>query len=155
MASEADDEDVIKDFGGGEDCERLSLEKEDAVVRRILDPKLPSEDEVNKHYVMGHIPYRNWCPICVQAQGREDDHRKDSGKDRRLPEYSFDYCFPGDELGFKWTVLVGKERMSKAWMATAVPMKGLSTGRFSVDKCLEFIEENGDAEARILVKTDQ
>ena len=39
-------------------------------------------------------------------------------------------------------------------MATAVPMKG-STGKFAVDKCLEFIEENGDHERDIIVKTDQ
>ena len=60
-----------------------------------------------------------------------------------LADVNTDYCFPGDEVGFKWTVLVGKERGSKAWMATTVPMKG-SSGRFSVDKCMEFLEENGD-----------
>jgi hypothetical protein len=59
-----------------------------------------------------------------------------------------------DELGFKWTVLVAKERSSKSWMATAVPTKG-SSGRFSVDEFLEFVDENGDLEGRILVKTDQ
>ena len=45
---------------------------------------------------------------------------------------------PGDELGFKWVVLVGKERVSKSRMATAVPMKG-GTGRFALDKCIEFV----------------
>ena len=82
------------------------------------------------------------------------DHQEDSGKERKLPEYQMDYCFPGDGLGFKWTGLVSKERMSKAWMATAVPTKG-ACGKFGVDKCLEFIEENGDGEGDILVKTDQ
>ena len=75
-------------------------------------------------------------------------------KDRKFPEYRWDYCFPGDEVGFKFTVLVGKEKGSKAWMATTVPMKG-SSGRFSVDKCMEFLDENGDREGTILVKTDQ
>ena len=67
---------------------------------------------------------------------------RDSGKERKLPEYSWDYCFPGDELGFKWTILVGKERGTKGWMAAAVPQKGISTGRYTTDKCLELIEEN-------------
>ena len=80
------------------------------------------------------------------------DHQADDGKERKLPEYQMDYCFPGDELGFKWTVLVAKERMSKAWMATTVPMKG-GTGKFGVDICVEVIEENGDGEGDILVKT--
>ena len=39
-------------------------------------------------------------------------------------------------------------------MATTVPMKG-STGRFSVDKVIEFLEENGDKEGTILIKSDQ
>ena len=82
------------------------------------------------------------------------DHQQDSGKERKLLEYSWDYCFPGDELGFKWTVLVGRERGNKSWMATALPSKG-STGRFGVDKCLEFFEENGDSQGTVLLKSDQ
>ena len=46
---------------------------------------------------MGHLPYRNWCPICVKAQGKDRDHVKDDGKERGLPEYNWDYCFPGDQ----------------------------------------------------------
>ena len=136
--------------------ERLGLEREDVVLRKIQDPKLPSEEEeeVERHILCGHIPYRSWCGICVKAMGKEDDHRADKGKERRLPEYSFDYCFPGDELGFKWTVLVGKERMSGSRMATTVPMKG-GTGKFAIDKVLDFIEENGDREGDILIKSDQ
>jgi hypothetical protein len=82
------------------------------------------------------------------------DHKTQKDKERKFPEYSFDYCFPGDEVGFKWTVLVGKVRDSEGWMATTVPMKG-STGKFAVDKVTEFFEENGDQEGTILVKTDQ
>lgn len=33
-------------------------------------------------------------------------HMRDEGKDRLLTEYNWDSCFPGDELGFKWSVLV-------------------------------------------------
>ena len=40
-------------------------------------------------------------------------------------------------------------------MATAVPTKGFTTGKFTVDKCLEFIDENGDREMNIVAKTDQ
>ena len=39
-------------------------------------------------------------------------------------------------------------------MATALPNKG-STGKFGVDKCLEFLEENGDAEGTVILKSDQ
>ena len=67
------------------------------------------------------------------------DRQADKGKERILPDYSWDDCFPGDELGYTWTVLVGKERKTGMWMATTDPMKG-STGGFTVDKMLEFIE---------------
>ena len=39
-------------------------------------------------------------------------------------------------------------------MAATVPSKG-GTGKFGVDKCLDFIEENGDREGNIIVKNDQ
>jgi hypothetical protein len=124
------------------------------VVKKIVDPKLPTEEEIQRHYVCGHIPYRNWCHVCVKAQGRETQHREIGDKERLVPEYSWDYCFPGDEFGFKWTILVGKERTSKSWMATTVPEKG-GTGRFAVDKRLEFVQENGDTGCDVLVKSDQ
>ena len=45
---------------------------------------------------------------------------------------------------------MGKERKRKSWMASAVPAKG-RCGRFGLDKCLEFIEENGDNENDVIV----
>ena len=139
----------------GEIGERVCAEEEEnVIVKKIGDPRLPSQEEVDRHWISGHLPYRNWCPICIAAKGKDSDHVRDSGKIRNLPEYSFDYCFPGDELGFKWTVLVGKERGTKSYMATTVPMKG-GIGKFATDKCLEFIEENGDKVRDIIVKTDQ
>ena len=85
----------------GEEGERLGLPREGEFIRKMVDPKLPSARDVDEHYLSGHIPYRNWCPVCVKARGRDADHHRDSGKERALPEYSWDYCFPGDELGFK------------------------------------------------------
>ena len=82
------------------------------------------------------------------------DHRSAVDRERGLSEYCFDYCFPGDELGYKWSVLVGRERNSGMQFATAVPMKG-SSGKFSVDEILEYIEEAGDSNNSIIVKNDQ
>ena len=49
-------------------------------------------------------------------------------KDRRVPEYSFEFAFPGDEFGHKTAVLVGKERMSGLVSAVAIPLKALKGG---------------------------
>ena len=90
----------------------------------MKDPKLPTVEDVEPHNVRGHIPYRDWCPVCVQAIGKGLYHYRDEGPERVLPEYAWDYCFPGDELGFKWTVLVGTEKGADCAMAAAVPVKG-------------------------------
>ena len=39
-------------------------------------------------------------------------------------------------------------------MATAVPQKG-GSGQFSVDRCVSFINEMGDRNRDIVIKTDQ
>ena len=54
---------------------RVVLDGEDEVVRKLIDPKLPSREEVDKHHISGHLPYRNWCPICIQAKGKDMDHK--------------------------------------------------------------------------------
>ena len=139
--------------GEGEEVRKIKVEKEDGVVKELADPRRPSGKEVEKHRGT-HVPYWNWCDICVRAKGRDWDHRKEVGKERGLCEYSFDYCFPGDELGYRLTVLVGRERVTGASFATAVPTKG-STGRFTIEKMIEFVEELGDGSQQIVVKTDQ
>ena len=37
--------------------------------RKLPDPKLPSKDEVEKHYLT-HLPFRNWCEYCIKARAR-------------------------------------------------------------------------------------
>ena len=94
--SDADDEGGVVE--AGDQVERLALGKEGAAVRKLVDPKLPSEKEVEEHYVRGHFPYRNWCHICVKAKGKDMGHQKEGGKERKIPEYHFDYCSPGDQV---------------------------------------------------------
>jgi hypothetical protein len=78
----------------------------------------------------------------VAAKGKDLDHRKCIREERGLPEFSFDYCFPGDEFGYRLTILVGRERTSGMTFATTVPEKG-SKGKFVADRCLEFFAECG------------
>ena len=71
----------------------------------------------------------------LKPGGKDLDHRRDAGEGRGLAEYSFYYCFPGDEFGFKLIVLSGRERVTGMSFATAVPTTGAS-GKFAVDKAL-------------------
>ena len=51
-------------------------------------------------------------------------------------------------------MLAGQERLGGMKFATAVPTKGAS-GKFTTDKCLDFIEDCGDSNGRIIIKNDQ
>ena len=148
---------VNEETGGGKGKGEVGKEKagvDDREVRMMGDPRRPSEADGEDHARRNHCPYRYCCGICVRACGRDLDHRAHSGKERGLSEFSFDYCFLGDEFGCKLTTLVGMERKTGCCMATAVPMKGY-IGRFTIDTVLEFIEEVGDGATTIVVKTDQ
>ena len=113
---EVEDEDGDKEINGdkdgdsegedlrmeaGETCGRVRLEEEGAVIKKLIDPKLPTQEAVDRRWIRGHVEYRNWCEVCVKAMGREMGHRQED-TERVVPEYSFDYCFPGDELGYKF-----------------------------------------------------
>ena len=52
-----------------------NIDVEEAVVRALPRPRRPTLKEVDDHYV-SHLPYRNWCPICVGTKGREDAHTR-------------------------------------------------------------------------------
>ena len=137
----------------GAEGERIRAEKVTDKIKLMPDPRRPAEKEVELHNLT-HLPYRNWCPICIAAKGKDLDHRKDAHEARGLPEFSFDYCFPGNEFGYKLTVLVGRERTSGITMATIVPGKG-SKGKFVADQVWDFIAECGYKSEDIVLKTDQ
>ena len=43
----------------GIEGERLIVKRDDEVVKKIKDSNLPTSEEVDSHYVMGHISYRD------------------------------------------------------------------------------------------------
>ena len=61
---DTDDEDVPAEFQG-EIAERVGLEKEGKFIRKLIDPKLPTKEEVDMHNLMGHVEDRKWCEVCV------------------------------------------------------------------------------------------
>ena len=102
--------------------------------RKLQDPKLPSKKEVEDHNILGHMPYRSWCTLCVMGRGKASPHCKQMREDG-LPELHIDYrCMATVDKPLA-TILVAKETTSKMIMATMVPMKGAST-EFPVKRCL-------------------
>ena len=84
MDGEDDDEEDLEGFWGAGEAERLKADPEDKFVRKLADPKMPTEKEWEDHWLMGHWPYRNWCRVCIAAKGKELDHR-DAADQKTLP----------------------------------------------------------------------
>ena len=150
------DEEVI------EAGEEIEAEQEDGFseagqrkVKKVQDPRLPSEEDVKEHYVSGHMPYRSWCHHRVSGRGRERDHRrKDGWEPRGIPEYHTSTTV-SLEMSFdqRLTVLVAIEKYTKMKKAVVVPNKG-STGSYASRMVIELINECGDRDQDIILKTD-
>ena len=55
-------------------------------------PKQPTPQEIQEHNIT-HLPYRNWCPICVQAKGRQANHTKQPTGTSRRPIVQVDFTY--------------------------------------------------------------
>ena len=67
--------------------------EEEAQPQRVVKtPYTPTKAEMAEHRANGHIPYRCWCPDCVEGFGREWAHTR-SGIERDFPLVSCDYLY--------------------------------------------------------------
>ena len=58
--------------------------------------KAPSQEEYESH-MRTHIPYRNWCELCVRRKSRNDPHAKGQKAAREVPMISYDYLVRSQE----------------------------------------------------------
>ena len=94
--------------------------------RTRRDPGAPTEAEIEQHNVT-HLPFRAWCPSCVEGKARDRPHRKQEDVDEKgLPVVVFDYGFLGarDE-GETVAIQVARDRRTRMLFAHVVPRKGL------------------------------
>ena len=83
---------------GGEEADRLrATEGGHQFVKKMIDPKLPSQKDADEHYLT-HLPYRNWCPICVKSKGKEMGHRPAADKERLSRSIVWIIAFRGMSL---------------------------------------------------------
>ena len=56
-------------------------------------PQRVSKQERDEHE-RTHLPYRDWCDICVKARGRRVAHRRRNKEERgQVPRVSMDYFY--------------------------------------------------------------
>ena len=132
------------------DAEEIEAPAEEARVRKEpVRPAAPTQEEIDRHRV-DHLPYRNWCPECIEGFGRERAHRAHD-EDRQIPLVVCDYLyitprgvFARDELPEAdregaCRVLVVKCATTQCLFAHAVLQKGIDPDGFVVDRLKEDI----------------
>ena len=82
------------------------------------------------------------------------NHSKQDRTEQGIDEFYLHYCFPGDEFGFKLAILVLVEKYRGMKASVVVPKKG-STGISAARRAIELIDECGNRDADIILKTDQ
>ena len=90
----------------------------------LREPHLPSKAEIADHY-RHHIPFRNWCPVCLAAAGREEPHRRNA-MDREGEEVTPTFAFDYDHFGEGVTRKNGETKTEND--VTAMVMKNNSSG---------------------------
>ena len=82
--------------------------EEEVKVNVIRDPGCPSREEMERHYVT-HMPFRSWCPICVQGKGKENPHyRKKDKVSGDKPTVAMDYKSFGETVSYTHLTLPTK-----------------------------------------------
>ena len=83
-------------------------------------PKQPTEQEIMENNLT-HMPYRSWCPICIQGRGRPDAHPQRSSS-RPITQIDF-ACLKGFENQYPKPVLTAIDIETGLCSATLVPNK--------------------------------
>ena len=118
------------------------------------NPKLPSESEVEEHYATNHVPFRNWCKVCIMAKAVNSGHRKlKSEEEQLITTVSMDYgCMvPEEESDGYMPILVMHDRESGKINANIVPTKEVNP--YSVKKVAQNICLLGYT--KIILKCDE
>ena len=77
--------------------------KEDPKVKSKPIPAKPSREDIERHNASGHVPFRSWCPLCVQGRGKEDGHKRVDNDSSDLPLFECGYHFMSSDPHAPWT----------------------------------------------------
>ena len=103
--------------------QRLQVDAERTPEQQRVPPE-PSQAEKDIHDLV-HIPYKDWCPLCVSFKARQDRHppRDHATSSNSVVSFDFGYASrKGDED--KLTVLFAHDRFTGAMIGIPTPAKG-------------------------------
>jgi hypothetical protein len=140
--------------------QKKRLKDTEIMIEEADIPKVPSKvysptpEEYNRHCAT-HLPYRSWCPICVQAKKRNPAHRHTTtGIDNKkhIPVISVDYMYMNDNIEDKNNpILVVHDGESEGVWAIFARKKGESS--YVKHRLANIIRRLGYA--KVIIKSDQ
>ena len=159
------------------DKEEVEVEGAESAKPKLLrSPGMPSRREWEEHQLT-HLPFRDWCPHCVQCRSQNNPHRRsaqddkdEEEKNRSMTTVAFDYAYLNEKMN-KITedeydklrskgertnkpIVVVHDRKSGGVAAHAVESKGTGD-KWACPRIIEDTVEMGyDGEA-IVTKCDQ
>ena len=120
--------------------------------KKARDPGAPSRAEVEAHEAT-HLPIRIWCEVCVAGRRDNPAHLRVPREPGGVPEVGFDYAFMRRETEEETvTLLVMKDRDSRATRAWVVPVKGADM-QHAVQRAVEGVHDLGHR-GPVVIKTD-
>ena len=132
--------------------EVLEVPEEVQPQKGIRTPTMPSAEDMAEHRSSGHLQYRDWCPDCVEAFGREWKHHSSASSGARtIPLISCDYLYITEKGVFQKNELQEEEvtravraivifdGATKALFAHAVPKKGVDIDGYVVEQIKQDI----------------
>ena len=107
--------------------EHIELAAENPPVRVIKSPNQPSQEDIDRHNASGHVPFRSWCPVCVEASAKDAPHTSTEGPKHDFPVFSSDYAFMGTkDKQYNITLYTVCEHRRSSVFSIVVPRKGTS-----------------------------
>ena len=95
MAGENATNDVDEEVSSNDGAERREAQEASAKTARTPRTPEPPTDAVRMAHNATHVPFRDWCPVCVASRGRSSPHRRvvvNKTADT-LPKFQTDYMF--------------------------------------------------------------
>ena len=136
---------------------------EEVAPRKVFEsPPMPTQAEIDRHRIT-HLPYRCWCPECVEAFGREKPHTRTQGE-RVLPLISCDYAYQTDKGVFSrdeltederaaaLRILVAFDHATATPFAHAVPRKGADPDGYVADQIRKDVLWLGHS--KVVIRSD-
>ena len=110
-------------------------------------PQSPSPAEIEQRNLT-HMPYKNWCELCVRFKGRQYQHRDQDhmGTTETVVSLDYGFCKSEEQDTELLTVLVIHDRRTKSFHAVPAKSKAGQSMSYLVTELVRFVSFLGHGE---------